>query len=226
MRIVEVAAHSDDLSSVIGLDDDPAADGILRVIISIVHDRTHIHAEDCRIVAADRLGVGLACLVIPVASVPEVVMVTEHEALCGNVPQICIKRLCLSRSILVCKAQGRCNLDRSLVSFLRNPGLLIEVFAGRIGEFHLAHTVGCAFIGLSRKPDLCSLDLVELYPFRQRLDLEVEVCLDIDRECSSDIVNLHSLLNSDGPFVFIYSGLLLAVSARQGSCHENSCSQN
>ena len=221
-----MAAHSDDLSSVIGLDDDSAANGILRIIISVVHDRTHIHTEHCRIVAADRLGVGLACLVIPVASVPEVVVVTEHEALCGNVPQICIKRLCLSRSILVCKAQGRCNLDRSLVSFLRNPGLLIEVFAGRIGEFHLTHAVGSAFIGLSHEPHLCSLDLVELYPFGLRLDLEVEVCLDIDRECSSGIVNLHSLLNRDGSFIIIHSGLLLAVSARQGSCHENSCSQN
>ena len=80
MRVVKVAAHSDDLSSVIGLDDDSATDGILRVIMSVVHDRTHVHTEHCRIIATYRLGIRLACLVVPVASVPEVIVMTEHEA--------------------------------------------------------------------------------------------------------------------------------------------------
>ena len=80
VRIVQVAAGGDYFTSVVGLDDDSAADLIFTTGVTIVHYRTEIHAEHARIVAANGLCVGISRFVVPVASIPEIVMVTEHKA--------------------------------------------------------------------------------------------------------------------------------------------------
>ena len=134
-----MGAGYDDLSPFAGLENHAAADGIGLGGIPVVHDFGEVDAEDCRIVAADSLGVGGAALVVPVAAVPQVVVMAEHPASPGNRIEVCQQRLGLPGGILVHNGDG--GLD-ALVALLHHGHILGVIAVGAVGEAYLPFARG------------------------------------------------------------------------------------
>ena len=106
LGVVQVHAGQDDLSPFTGFQDDPAPDGVGGIAMAVVHELGEIDAEHGGIVAADGLGVGVACLIVPVTAVPQVVVMAEHPAFLRDGPQVGEERLGLRRRVLVHDGEG------------------------------------------------------------------------------------------------------------------------
>ena len=136
-RVVDMHAGRQDHSPVICLHHAFASELICsngrRVVMTVIHDFRKIETVDCRIVAADSLGVRAAFGSVPVTPVHQIVMMPEHPSGLLDSPEIGIQCLGLVGGILVHHAQ--CHRPCRFTAFGK-PGLRLAACAEGQSQRH------------------------------------------------------------------------------------------